>query len=656
MSMPAPNLDDRRFQDIVDEAKRRITRYCPEWTDHNVSDPGVALIELFAWMTEMILYRLNQVPDRLYVKFLELVGVELFSAAPARADLLFTLTAPASDPVRIPAGTRVGTERGQDDQIVFMTDADLVVARPVLSACLTRSAGRYEDHTNALRLAGSQVSCFPSLQPGDALYLGFESSLAGNLIRLDMSFGVEGAGVDPRDPPKVWQSWDGSDWRDARVLTDTTEGFNTPGQVELLLSRRHQPLTIGAVTAHWLRCRLLEPTEGQRPYQHSPLLDSVELAGLGGTVAAHHAEPAPAELLGTSTGAPGQLFTVRRTPVLPRRFGESVRVTPTQPRASGEPGNQTAAVQEWTEVADFSGATEADQVFTWSGATGEIRFGPRVIARDGSVRQFGAVPGEGAQVWVTGYRYGGGRRGNVGAGKLTVMLTSIPSVEAVRNLERASGGVDAETVQNAKLRGPLFLRGGQRAVTARDFERLAGEAARDVARARCLPPVGPGEPVRLLVVPRVDVASDSLALSDLALPSSLVAGLKDYLDDRRLLTTRVRIDEPSYQGVTVAAEVQAAPTVRAEKVRADAETALYQFINPIVGGPDGHGWPFDLDLSIGDIYAVLRSVPGVVRAEAVHLFVADLRGERPPEEAPQRIPLAREALFMSIGHRVVVRQ
>ena len=59
-------LDDRRFQDIVDQAKRLIPQYCPEWTDHNVSDPGVALIELFAWMTDLLLYRVNQVPDKMY--------------------------------------------------------------------------------------------------------------------------------------------------------------------------------------------------------------------------------------------------------------------------------------------------------------------------------------------------------------------------------------------------------------------------------------------------------------------------------------------------------------------------------------------------------------------------------------------------------------
>ena len=98
MALPAPNLDDRRFQDLVDDAKRMVMRRCPEWTDHNVSDPGVTLIETFAFMTDQLLFRLNQVPDRMYVKFLELVGVELFSAVPARVDLVFSLTAPRAEP------------------------------------------------------------------------------------------------------------------------------------------------------------------------------------------------------------------------------------------------------------------------------------------------------------------------------------------------------------------------------------------------------------------------------------------------------------------------------------------------------------------------------------------------------------------------------
>ena len=97
MSLPTVELDDHTFQQIVDEAKRRIGRRCPEWTDHNVSDPGVTLIELFAWMTELTLYRLNQVPEKNYRKFLELIGVTLESPAPALTDLRFRLSLPIED-------------------------------------------------------------------------------------------------------------------------------------------------------------------------------------------------------------------------------------------------------------------------------------------------------------------------------------------------------------------------------------------------------------------------------------------------------------------------------------------------------------------------------------------------------------------------------
>ena len=58
---------------------------CPAWTDHNVSDPGVTLIETFAYMTDLLLYRLNRVPDRLYLKFLELIGLAAASRRRRRA-------------------------------------------------------------------------------------------------------------------------------------------------------------------------------------------------------------------------------------------------------------------------------------------------------------------------------------------------------------------------------------------------------------------------------------------------------------------------------------------------------------------------------------------------------------------------------------------
>ena len=107
--LPAPNLDDRHFQDLVDDAKRLVQQRCPEWTDHNVSDPGVTLIEAFAQMVDQLIYRLNRVPDLHYVKFLELIGVELRPPAAARGDgHLLAVGAPAA------AGAGPRRDRGGD--------------------------------------------------------------------------------------------------------------------------------------------------------------------------------------------------------------------------------------------------------------------------------------------------------------------------------------------------------------------------------------------------------------------------------------------------------------------------------------------------------------------------------------------------------------
>src|SRR5215472_14137745 len=94
MVLPAPKLDDRDFQELVDDAKRLVQQRCPEWTDHNVSDPGVTLIEACAQMVDQLIYRLNRVPDRHYIKFLELLGVQLFPPTAANGTTTFWLAAP----------------------------------------------------------------------------------------------------------------------------------------------------------------------------------------------------------------------------------------------------------------------------------------------------------------------------------------------------------------------------------------------------------------------------------------------------------------------------------------------------------------------------------------------------------------------------------
>jgi predicted phage baseplate assembly protein len=647
--LPAPNLDDRSFQDIVDEAKRLIPRYTPEWTNHNLSDPGVALIELFAWMSEMILFRLNQVPDRLYTKFLDLVGIEPFPPSVARTELTFWLSTALDHPVIVPEGTSVataGTPGG--DEVLFATSTELVIAPPELVAAKTGVAANDQlivDAWDDLRLDGSEVVCFNSdpVVPGDSVYLGFAASIAGSLVRLNISASIEGIGVDPRDPPIAWEAWSGEAWLSTPVQSDSTGGLNREGQILLRLPGAMEPLTLGGTRAYWLRARLIAARPGQPTYQASPRLQSVRADTLGGTVAAEHASIVGPESLGRSDGTPGQIFTLAHVPVLPRREDERLRVV------------TTATTTDWTEVADFTASGPTDRHYVLDGGTGTLTFGPSVRYADGSVRQHGAIPPDGAEIVMPRYRHGGGADGNLGAGTLTVLRTSIAYIDQVTNLVPATGGVDAETPANAKIRGPLTLRTGERAVTVRDFERLTLESSTEVARVRCLPPDTPTSPVRLLVVPRLREQPEGHELDDFALSDPLVATIADHLEPRRLLGTTVAVGTPYYQGVTVAALIQALPGRPAPLVRQRALDLLYRYINPLVGGNDGTGWPFDVDLNAAPIAEMLEAIEGVERVEEVLLFEYDLRTRRRYGVGRELIHLDRQSLFLSAAHQVVVR-
>jgi predicted phage baseplate assembly protein len=651
MPIPAPNLDDRKFQDIVDEAKRLIPRFCPEWTNHNLTDPGVALIELFAWMSEMVLYRVNQVPDRLYVHFLNMVGIEPFPPSVARADLTFWLSAVLDQPVIVPAGTQVMTAAGASgsggDAVVFSTTEPLAIEPPQLRAAKTLRADdeRVADVWDDLRYDVVGARCFASEQarPGDAFYLGFTHSLAGCVLQLTLSAQAEGIGVDPRDPPLVWEVWNGEGWITAAVHEDTTGGLNRAGQIVLLIPVEHELLTVGNDAAYWLRVRLVEPHPGQPTYQASPRLRGVTAVALGGTIGAEHAEVVEAETIGRSDGSPGQAFTVAHTPVLPRRDGEHVQVV------DGD------TITDWQEVDDFTASGPRDRHYVWDSGSGVVRFGPRVRYPDGTPRQHGMVPRDGALIRVTGYRHGGGARGNVGARTLTVLRSAVPFVSAVTNLTAATGGVDAETVGEAKVRGPMTLRTGQRAVTAGDYERLTQESSTEVARARCLP-AGRGDgTVRLLVVPQVRGDAAQHRLDDFAIAAPLMRQIAEHLDEHRVVGTAVEVGTPYYQGVSVAALVHAGPGRPAGLVRHRAVEALTRYLNPLTGGPEGTGWPFDADVNAAAIAQLLEAVDGIERVEEALLFEYDLRTGRRLGGGKDIIRLDDHSLFLGAAHQVVVR-
>ena len=130
MPLPSPDLDDRTFEQLVNEAVQRVRRTCPEWTDLSPGDPGMTLLELFAHLTEVMLYRLNRLPQKAYVEFLRLIGVRIQPPAAASVTLLFTRSSGSDAAIEIPRSTRVaaGQPSAEGDVAVFVTSREAVLA------------------------------------------------------------------------------------------------------------------------------------------------------------------------------------------------------------------------------------------------------------------------------------------------------------------------------------------------------------------------------------------------------------------------------------------------------------------------------------------------------------------------------------------------
>ncbi|MEU9356756.1 putative baseplate assembly protein [Streptomyces sp. NPDC048301] len=643
MALPSPNLDDRRFQQLVDEAKRYVQQRAPEWTDHNVSDPGVTLIETFAYLVDQLLYRLNRVPDKNYTAFLDLLDIRLFPPAAATAEVDFWLSAPQADAVVLPAGTEVTTAAGDVDEPVAFTTVDELRILPseLLRLVTAPRTGEQTDRTGMLA-DGQDVPCFQAApEPGDALLFGLPTAVPRCVVAVRLDSRVEGVGVDPRQPPLVWEAWDGGGWQPCETGTDTTGGLNRPGEIMVHVPAGHTASVIGGNRAGWLRCRVTEAEPGQPFYSESPTVREAEVFTVGGTMSVEHAETVTDVFLGTSEGVAGQTFRLARPPVLLDAEPPSVEVS------------SPDGWQRWDVVEHFGRSGPTDRHVRVDATTGEFGFPPALREPDGTLRLCGAVPSKGAAIRVARYRTGGGPAGNVARGAISVLRSSVPYVARVSNREAARGGVAGETLANAKLRAPEALRMQERAVTAEDYEILSRQAAPSVRRVRCLPAGGAGA-VRVLVVPDAvaDEGDDRLRLEQLIPSDQVLRAITRTLDERRLIGTRLVVEPPVYQGVTVVARLSAPPG-ETDRVREAALDALFRHLNPLRGGPDGTGWPFGRPVQYGEVFGVLQRATGNALIEDIRLFPADpITGRR--GSPADRIDLGAGALVFSYQHQVVV--
>jgi hypothetical protein len=329
-----------------------------------------------------------------------------------------------------------------------------------------------------------------------------------------------------------------------------------------------------------------------------------------GTVSVSNASQIAGEVLGSSDGSRDQRFYLANVPVL----DATVLV---------DEGDGFGA---WTEMDDFSTSGSDDRHYVLNRGTGEVLFG------DG---RHGRAPGVGANnVKAAPYRYGGGTRGNVGAGTITQLRSSHVYIDSVTNPEAAVGGGDEETVEDAVARGPTEqLKTRNRAVAAEDFETLTLESSTGLARARTLPLYDPAHPedetpgvVSVIAMPKGG-GTLSQALRD---------AIRAHLDERRLVTTRIYVVDPDYVTVDVEATVAKTPEADPGGLADKVEATLLEFLHPEYGGDSeraaayvgalvsgtptgerGPGWPFGRSVYLSELYEVIERVRGVDHVESI---------------------------------------
>ncbi|BBH69377.1 putative baseplate assembly protein [Actinoplanes sp. OR16] len=590
MTLPPLVLDDLTWETLTDAARRRIPAASDgRWTLHAPVDPGITLLELLAYLLEQRLYRLDRTPDDLVRAVLELLGVT--GPRPARPAAT-VLRLSADGVVVVPAGAVVSRDPVQ--QVTFALD-DAVTVLP-LSGEAPRLLVDGRDHSTDLRegrgvplSADFQLSFTRTGEPA-APEAGTTLSLLLDLDAPDASPPSWHPDAVADVPPPAVLTWhwfdpgrDGE--RPVGGVVDGTAGLRRSGVVELPLPAAWCADGAGPQpAAYGLRVRAEDFTWSQPPILRQAVPD---------VAVARHAEQRRV----TDADLGRQLESWRRLPGRRIVLPDAARRLLPGPRLRIRRGG---SAQDWREVATLAFSGPGDRVFTVDREAGALCFG------DGLT---GAIPVPDAAskdpVVRVEYRLGGGEAGNGGPGG-GWLLAEQPDpntfVDATA-VTAAEGGREPETVQEARTRATDDLATGHRAVTAEDYAALA-RATPGVAVARAHVAVGadPGYPcsdvpgaVTVRVLP--EVVRDDRILADPAVPAAvrpdpgLLTAVRAHLAGARLLGAEVYVDGPRYRTVRLRAELGGRPADPA-RVRAALRLALRRYLDPVVGGDRGDGWPF----------------------------------------------------------------
>lgn len=661
MSLPLPNLDDRRFEDLVAEAQERLLRQLPDLAHIAPGDPAFVITDLFAWMTETILYRANLIPERQRRAFLNLLQIPLQPAQAARS----LVCVDAANSIKLPR--LLAAETAFKAGNITFTSLGELQATPLVLNVLIKEQLNTEQLT-ALSLSeealktqyGEQnIAVFrPRLLPVGESELSLESSLDNafyllmsipsrirkkrdslikNLAGVVLNFGIApnedttAAAFPAHELEQLSSrrlSWELA-WRDTssdklyylplEVLDDSSMGARQAGVVRVRLPENEHKLQALQEDDYQFAGKGLYPPEIPAHIEPDQVMfwlrlrciddPNLSLSYLGVNCVEVMGQAVERDImLGIGDGNPEQSVQLPHPHVDP--FTLEIEV------------EENATFVAWQRVNHLATADQDSRVYTLDPINGVIRFGDGIR---------GKRPLPGHAIRVAYYRHGGGAAGNLPAQSISDMARKISGL-SVRHEWPAQGGTDAESISEAEQRLPAYLNHRNRAVTKADFKILAeSNPVNTVAKAECIPGLLPGSSIERVqrdipgVISLFVLPAKSPAINDAPKPSKgMLRDVFDYLSTRILLGTELYVLSPEFVPVAVSLSVQAQDPTIQQSVEKAVEDALLNYLWALApGGPSGEGWPLGRAVDIDELRTYASRTEGVLSINQMTLFYFD---------------------------------
>lgn len=617
MVLPKEDLDNKTFEELVKEAVLRIPIYAPGWTDHNIHDPGITFIELFAWLAEIQLYSMNRISEKSYRKFLKLMGIrKLEPAKAANVDVTFSLQNITSK--NVPAGTMVAAKghiSGKD--ILFETEKDLLAIDSKPETILIRpKSGEFIDNSKAnmnenvyyyaFGYNPEEDQCGPNV--GDELYLGFDKRLTGRELPITFYLFKEDLSKTDRSCKEKtdlsastrlsWKyytsgAWtDNNNWKSVEEITDETEHLTISGKIWMKIQGTMGQVDINKANRFWIRCRVEEAG-----YEITPKIDLILL----NTVSAIQRSALKVETF-SSSGLPDFNIDLKDAPVLDKTL--TVKLNNKEWRND---------IDSNPEVEDFDASNPEDKHYIVDLAVGRVTFGNGIS---------GKIPPAGTNNITVSYRTGGGVHGNIRPRTINRVLDGqLAEKVTVDNMKAATGGKDSETLKEAIYRARKDLKTVYRAVTSQDYEHLIMNTPElKVARVKAIPRYHPSQTTQVPGIVSIIVVPKKSPYAKPMPSDGLLKTVYRHLEKQRLLATELFVIPPEYTEISVKATVKIKPRFVKETVEENVKKKkLEDFLNPLKGGVEGKGWPFGRAVYLSEIYQIIDGAEGVDYVKSVTL-------------------------------------